>query len=143
MLVEKVREQLQEALRGGDATVVSTLRMLVSALEYKRSQKQGDFSAEDELAVVRSEAKKRQEAIEIYEKAGQTERVTNEKAELEILNTFLPVQASEEEVMKVIGELKDNAPGKGQLIGMVIGKMGKDRVDGTMVARLVSQALND
>ncbi len=141
MLVDQVRIQMQTAMKAGDILRAQTLKMLMSALEYKRGQKLADFSAEDELTVIRAEAKKRQEAVEIYTKAGALDRAKSEGVELTILNEFLPAQASEDDIRKVVEELKDKAPGKGQLIGMVIGKMGKDKVDGTLVAKVVNEVL--
>lgn len=141
MLVDQVRIQMQAAMKGGDVLRASTLKMLMSALEYKRGQKLADFNPEDELTVIRSEAKKRQEAVEIYTKAGAMGRAESEGIELKILEEFLPAQASEEEIRKIVNEMKDKASGKGQLIGMVIGRMGKDKVDGTLVAKVVNQVL--
>lgn len=141
MLVDEVRSLMQKAVLSGDTLRASTLKMLMAALEYKRGQKLADFNAEDELSVIRSEAKKRQESVEIFTKAGAMDRAETEAKELKILNEFLPSQASEEDIRKVVEELKDKAPGKGQLIGMVIGKMGKDKVDGTLVAKVVNEVL--
>lgn len=139
MLIDQIRTMLQEATKGGDSVAVSTYRMLMSALNYKKIQRLSEFNEEDELAVVRLEAKKRAEAIEIYTKAGALDRAKSEGEELAILEKFLPVQVSEDEIRKVVEELKDKAPSKGQLIGMVIGKIGKDRVNGQMVAKVVGE----
>jgi uncharacterized protein YqeY len=139
MLVDTVRVKMQEATKSGDSVRAQTLKMLMAALEYKRGQKMADFNEADELSVIRSEAKKRQEAVEIYTQAGAPDRAESEAAELKILEEFLPAQASEEDIRKVVEELKDKAPGKGQLIGMVIGRMGKDKVDGTVVAKIVNE----
>lgn len=132
---------MQEATKGGESLRAQTLKMLMAALEYKRGQKMADFSEADELGVIRSEAKKRLEAVEIYTKAGAVDRAEIEAKELKILEEFLPKQASEEDVRRVVEGLRDSVPSKGQLIGMVIGKMGKDKVDGTLVARIVNQLI--
>lgn len=146
MLIDEIRTKLQVATKSGDEVVVSTLRMLMSALEYKKIQKQANFNEKDEIETVLLEAKKRKEAIEIYSKAGEEQRANKEKAELAVLQEFLPEQVTEDEVKRVVMELKDKVPtdsagkpGKGQLIGMVIGKIGKDKVDGQMVAKVVNE----
>lgn len=143
MLVDQVRIQMQTAMKSGDVLRAQTLKMLMSALEYKRGQKMADFNAEDELTVIRAEAKKRQEAVEIYTKAGAADRAKSEGEELVILSEFLPAQASEEDIKKVVEELAKAQPAEsaGRLIGMVIGKMGKDKVDGTLVAKVVNEVL--
>ena len=138
---------MQAATKRGEVLRASTLKMLMAALEYKRGQKMADFNADDELSVIRSEAKKRQEAMEIYTKAGVMDRAEGESQELKILEEFLPSQASEDDIRKVVEELVKGQPDDslrsqtGRLIGMVIGKMGKDKVDGTLVAKIVNQLI--
>lgn len=141
MIIDQVRQQLTESLKQQEAAEVGTFRMLISALEYKRMQKNAPLSEDEEIAVVKSEVKKRQEAIEIYRQHGESERLKTESAELEILEKFLPAQASENEIRAVIKQLKSEFPDtdKGQLIGKIIAKFGKGTVDGSLVARLVNE----
>src|SRR5690348_5859786 len=105
MLTDKIRENINIAAKERDLNKVQTLRLLLSSLEYKKMQKLADLSSEDEIAVVKSEVKKRQEAIEIYEKAGATERADAEKAELLILMEYMPSQADEVVVSKTVQEV--------------------------------------
>lgn len=141
MIIDQVRQQLTESLKQQEAAKVGTFRMLISALEYKRMQKNAPLSEDEEVSVVKSEVKKRQEAIEIYRQHGESERLKTESGELEILEKFLPAQASEDEVRAVIKQLKKEFPDtdKGQLIGKIIAKFGKGTVDGSLVARLVNE----
>ena len=146
MILETVRGQLKDALKKQDEVVLRTLRALLAALEYKRTQKNADLEAEEEIAVVKNEVKKRQEAIEIYTKYQKSDRVNAEAAELEVLQTFLPQQASETEIKAAIDKVKSQlgeGANRGQLIGQVIAKLGKGAVDGNTVARLVASAKND
>jgi len=143
MLIEQVRSDLHKATKNRDMALVGALRMLVSALEYLE-KRGGEFSKDDELAVVKSEVKKRKEAIEAYEKAGHESRAAAEKAELEVISEYMPQQASEEEVRLVVKKMISEIGGeinRGQLIGRVIGQIGKDKVDGTVVAKVVNEVL--
>ncbi len=144
MLTEKIRAELNIAAKEQNPSKVQTLRLLLSALEYKRMQKLADLSPEEEIAVVKSEVKKRQEAIEIYTRIKEEQRALNEKGELEVLMEYLPKQLGEEEVRKVVldvlGQLGEGA-NKGQVIGMVMGKIGKENVDGSIVAKMVGEEM--
>lgn len=133
---------MQSALRSKDEVRLRTLRALFSALEYKRMQLNADLSNEDEIAVVKSEVKKRQEASEIYRKANATAKAEAEEAEHKILLEFLPAQVSEEDIKAAIMAVKQElgeGTDRGQLIGRVIAKFTKGTVDGGLVARLVAQ----
>ncbi len=144
MLTEEIRVQIGQAAKERDSMRVSTLRLLLSALEYKRMQKLADLVPEEEITVIKSEVKKRQEAIEIYEKAGEVERAAVEKGELAILRDFLPEQMGEEEVRKVVMEVKKSlgeGVNRGQVVGIVISKIGKEKVDGGLVARIVNEVV--
>lgn len=144
MLIDQIKLELQDATRAQDATRVGVLRLLKTALDYKKSQTLKDLTAEEEMAVLKSEVKKRQEAIEIYTKANALDRVANEQKELDLLQVYLPAQKSEDEVKQAVEEVVAAAgagTNRGIIIGQVIAKLGKENVDGSMVARMVGQVL--
>lgn len=144
MLVDQVRQEMNLAAKAQNVSRLQTLRLLLSSLEYKKMQKLADLSPEEEIAVIKSEVKKRQEAIEIYEKASDQGRLEKEKQELEVLMEYMPSQVGEDEIRKVVEEVVSSlaTPNRGQVIGMVIGKIGKEKVDGTLVARVVNEVMN-
>jgi hypothetical protein len=142
MVIDQIRQELTEALKARDDVRMRTLRLLISALEYKRMQKNADITPDEEIAVIKMEANKRKEAAEIFRTHGDDDRVVAEEAELKVVQEFLPAQVSEEEVRKVVAEVKQSLAAdanKGQLIGQVIAKFGKGTVDGSLVARLVNE----
>jgi uncharacterized protein len=141
MLVERIREELKKAMLNRDSARVLVLRGLTSAIDYKKSQKLADLSEEEEVAVLRSEVKKRNEAIEIYRTHNEPERAETEAKEAEVIKEFLPQEISEEDINKfLITEWeKDKTVNKGVLIGKTVAFFGKGRVDGSVVGRLVSQ----
>lgn len=79
MIADTITQKIGEALKAHDEIRLSTLRMLSSALNYEFIAKQHKLSEEEELVVVRREAKKRKEAIEAYEKAKAQDRADKEK----------------------------------------------------------------
>ncbi|MBU2036470.1 GatB/YqeY domain-containing protein [Patescibacteria group bacterium] len=145
MIADTITQKIGEALKAKQEIRLSTLRLLSSALNYEFIAKQHKLDKEEEIVVVRKEAKKRKEAIEAYEKAGATDRAQKEQKELEILQEFLPPEMSEEELEKIVIEtiLKTNSSSisdMGKVIGIVMGKV-KGTVEGSRVSLLVKEKL--
>ena len=123
---------------------VSTLRLLSSAFNYEKIAKQHELTEEEELVVIRKEVKQRRDSIEAYDKAGRSDLSEKEKAELEILQEFLPPEMSDEELSKIVEEAISaiNPTGMqdiGKVIGYVRGKAPS--ADGGKVAGLVKAKL--
>src|SRR5262250_2910168 len=103
-LPERVASDLKEAMRAKDATKLSVLRMLKSALKYAAIAKSGgeaEFSDAEAVQVIRKQAKQRQDSIESFEKGGRAELANKEKGELSILNNYLPKAMSADEMAKL------------------------------------------
>ena len=119
-------QKIGDAMKAHDSVRVSTLRMLLSEFKNEKINKQHDLTDEEELIVLRREAKKRKEAIEMYSKANAEDKAETEKQELAILQEFLPAEVTEEEMMKLIDESISSLNANGmQDMGKVIGKDGK------------------
>lgn len=116
------------------------LRLLVSALKYKEIEARGEEITEEmEIGVLRGELKKRKEAKEIYEKAGERDRAEQERFELELIEKYLPQLLGEEDLKKEIRRAASESDKRGgELIGEVMRKL-KGRADGGIVAKLVGQ----
>jgi uncharacterized protein len=106
-LPERVDSDLKEAMRAKDATKLSVLRMLKSALKYAAIAKSGgeaELSDAEAVQVIRKQAKQRQDSIESFEKGGRVELADKEKEELAILNAYLPQAMSPDELAKIVSE---------------------------------------
>ncbi|MGB6838962.1 MAG: GatB/YqeY domain-containing protein [Microgenomates group bacterium] len=146
MITDNIKKQIIEAMKAKDEIRLSTLKLLSSALHNAEIDKRGDLTEEEELEVVRREAKKRKDAIEAYEKAGATERAEREKKELVILQKYLPQELSDEEIEKIVDEAisatgAENIKDMGKVIGFVMGK-AKGKADGKKVSELVRLKLS-
>lgn len=114
-LYDRIQSDLVEARRHRDDLRLSTLSLLKSEL-VKASKETGAGALDDELVkrVARREVKKREEAIEVYRKAGRQESAAREEAEMGVLRGYLPAAMStdevEAEVQAVIDELKPEGP---------------------------------
>lgn len=149
MLKQQLRDQLKESMLAKNTDKTSVLRLLLSALNYYEIQKGGanyEATDEDVLAVIQKEVKQRKDSIEQFEKAGRQDLVDKEKRELEILQTYLPEQMSEEEIKKLVEQaIKDTNASSLQDIGKVMGALMpkvKGKADGNLVSNIVKQQLS-
>jgi hypothetical protein len=145
MLADNITKMIGEAMKAHDEVRLMTLRMLSSALNYGFIEKQHKLNEEEEMVVIKKEAKMRKDAIEAYEKAGAQDRADKEKAELKILQEFLPVEMSDEELSQLVSESVSQTGAKaisdmGKVIGMVMAK-AKGKADGSKVAQMVKSKL--
>lgn len=85
MFLANLQKDLNRALKNGEKLKVSVLRLLLSALTYEKIAKQKELSEEEMREVVKKEAKKRRESIELYEKGQRQDLADKEKNELTIL----------------------------------------------------------
>ena len=109
-LTEKINTDLKVAMKSGDSIKLNTIRSIrTKIIELSKRGTGSSITQEDELKILLSEAKKRKEAIEMYQKAGRTDLSDQEQRELEIINEYLPKQMSKEEagdiVKKIISEV--------------------------------------
>ena len=106
-LSQRIDSDLKEAMRAKDATRLSVLRMLKSALKYGAIAKPGaeaELSDAEAAQVIRKQVKQRQDSIESFEKGGRTELAEKEREELSILNAYLPQAMSADDVAKLVRE---------------------------------------
>jgi uncharacterized protein YqeY len=93
---------LKNALKAGDKTKVSTLRLLIASLKNEQIQAGRELTPEEVEAAVRRAVKQRKDSIEQYTRGGRTDLADNEKAELVILEGYLPKGMSDEELEATI-----------------------------------------
>ena len=106
MLSRQIDEDLKEAMRARDTRRLSVLRMLKAAMKNAAIEKAGadELSDADAVAVVRKQVEQRQDSIESFQKGGRIELAENEKAEIAVLNAYLPQAMSEEELRTLVAE---------------------------------------
>ena len=147
-LKAQLDNDLKAALLGGDRFRAEVLRGLKAViLNEEVSQGKRDEGLDDttiETLIVR-EVKKRADSAAQYEAAGRPELVEAETAESKVLEEYLPQQASEADIKKVIDETiaamgVSGPQAMGQVIGAVKGKLG-NAADGGTIARLVKESL--
>lgn len=145
MLKSKIDQDLKAALLAGDKAKAEVLRLIKSAILYEEvAKKVRDTGLPDEdiLVVLARESKKRTESAEMYDKGDRPERAAAERAEKEIIDSYLPEQLSNEELQKIVADVisVNQDAQMGQVIGLVRAKVGQS-ADGGRIAATVKAAL--
>lgn len=102
---EKFTEMLKVAMKAGDKSRVSALRLITSALKDRDIAARGEgktVSEDDIVALLGKMVKSRQESLDIYEKAGREDLAAIERSEIAIITEFLPQQLSEADATAAI-----------------------------------------
>lgn len=143
--MEKINQDLKQAMRDKQAEVLSTLRMLIAVMRNKEiTLRQGgaaELTDEQAQEVVASEIKKRRDAVDAYTSGGRPELAAKESAEIKILEKYLPAQLSDQELEKVVQEvIAGGATDFGRVMGQVMAKV-KGKADGAKVGEIVKKLL--
>ncbi len=142
----KLNQDLKEALKAKDEVKLRTVRMLLAAIKNFEVEKMGPATDEEIFQIMSKEIKKRQEAIEMYEKGGRQDLAQAEKQEIEVIQSYMPKQLSEEEIReiarKVISEMNLKSPKDVGTAMKAIMPQVKGRADGKLVNKIVSELLS-
>ena len=146
-LKETLKSDLTEAIRNSDKVVSGTIRMVLTAITNEEvSGKEARVLTDDEIITVLSrEAKKRREAAEAFEQGGRADKAAAERAEGEVIATYLPAQLSEAELNQLITETiaavgASGPSDMGKVMGALKAKVA-GKADGATVSNLVKAAL--
>ena len=144
---EKMNEELKVAMKSGDKIRMETIRSIRSAIiEFNKSGANRELNSDDELKILQSAAKKRKDAIEIYEKTDRKDLLEREQAELKIIEDYLPKKLSEDEVIEIIKKVIEQTGAKeAKDIGKVMGPLMKEiagRADGKVIQGMVRELLS-
>lgn len=147
---DQIREQIKQAMLAKDTEKLNVLRGILSAftneLVAKGKTPQEKLTDEEALAVIRRLAKQRKDSIEQFEKGGRADLAENEKAELQILEKYLPQMMSKDEIRK-IAEAKKAEMGvtDKSKMGVFMGAVMKDlkgKADGADVKEVIESLFN-
>ena len=146
-MVKKIETDLRNAMKEKDKVRVSVLRMLKAAVGNKTIEL-GKETLEDKdvILLIRKDVKRHQDSIEQFKKGGRDDLVSKEESELLVLKSYLPKEASKEEIEKIVMQAMDEtgACGKkdtGKVMKLVMEKV-RGRADGKTVSDIVNLHLN-
>ena len=149
-LKKQIEDKLNEALKAKDKNTYPTLRLIVSAIKDAeiagRSKGQKEIKDSDITGILKKMIKQRNESCEVYKKAGRTELLESETKEINVINTFLPKQLSEDETKKICEEViksvgASSMKDMGKVMGMLKSKHA-DTLDFSKVSGIIKEILN-
>ena len=145
-LQEKLAADLTAAMKSGDKSRLSVLRMAKSALKYAEIDKGNPLDDVGVIEVLSREAKKRRDSVTEFTKAGRQEMADKEEFELGVIQEYLPEQMSQSDieavVKQVIEETGAQGPGdKGKLMGKLMPQL-KGKADGQLINQIVTRMLD-
>jgi uncharacterized protein YqeY len=145
---ERIDSDLKDAMKAREAQRLGVLRMLKSALKNAAIEKYGVTGQLDDaeaMAVLRKQAKQRQDSIESFEKGGRPELAAQEKEEMDILNQYLPKQLDAGEIAKLVSEAiaEAGATSKAQMgaVMKLVQAKAAGRADGKALSQEVQRQL--
>lgn len=142
---KELNEQLKSAMKARDERVLKTVRDLKSRIKTREIEKGEALTEAEFVKVVQTAAKQRKEAMELYQQGNRSDLVGVEKAELEILNAYLPQMMSEEEMQNLAKRIVEQTGASSMAdIGKVMGPMMKEaagKADGKRLQEIVREYL--
>lgn len=142
-IVDRLADDLKAAMKARDTDRIATVRMAISAMNYRRIEALKELSPDEQEDVIRKQVKQRDDAIEEYTKAKRTDLADKEARERTILKEYLPAELSADqlraEVAKVIAALGADAK-FGDAMKSVMSVVGK-RANGKQIQEAVKAAM--
>lgn len=103
-LKDRITEAVKAAMRAGDKRRLGTLRLVTAAIKQREVDERRELSDDDIIATLSKMIKQRRESIAQYEQANRTDLVDQEKAEIAIIEEFLPQPLSDAEIDRLIDD---------------------------------------
>jgi len=144
-LVDRLREDLNQALRKGDKTRLSVIRLLISNINNAQIAKGAPIDDGDVVAVMNKQARQHRESIDAFRKGNRPDLTAKEEAELAVLTEYLPQKMSRDEIVaiarKVIEEVGASSPGeKGKVMSKLMPQL-KGKAPGAEINAVVTELL--
>lgn len=144
-LKAQISEDMKNAMRAKDSVRLGTIRLLQAAIKQREVDERIELADEDVISVLEKMLKQRRDSIAAYESANRTDLADIEKAEVLVLQAYLPKQLTEDEVKalleKVVSDMgatsiKDMSKVMGAIKPLVAGKADMGKISGLIKARL-------
>jgi uncharacterized protein len=146
-LKAEIQQAVKAAMKSGDAVTLSTLRLLLSAIQNDEIKVRRALTADEIYKTISTLCKQRAEAIDLFKKGGRDELAQKEAAELQILQGYLPQPLTEDEVQVLIKESISESGAQGikdlgKVMRLVMPKV-TGRTDGKRVNDLAKALLGE
>lgn len=146
-LKDQIIADMVAAMKAKDAERTSTLRMIKAAITNREKDGGADVTDEDVLKLLRSQVKQRRDSVEQYEKGGRQDLADKEKAEIVIIEAYLPQAASQEEIDQAVAAAISETGAStmkemGAVMKATMAKLAGKNADGKMVSEAVKTRLS-
>ena len=135
---------MKEAMKAKNETVLSSLRLVRAAIKNKEIDVGHALSDEEGLAILKGLVKQYKDALSDFTKAGRTDLIEKQQAEIELLEKYLPAQMSEGEIETIVQKVITNLNATPKDMGRVMGAAMKEtagKADGNAVKAVVEKLL--
>lgn len=145
-LAEQINDGIKLAMKAKDADRLRTLRGIKSAFMLLQTSEKADSLTEDDyIKAIQKLAKQRKDSLEVYEQQGREDLASVERAELQIIETFLPAQMSAEEIKSavagIIAEMGvSGAAAMGKVMPVAMQALA-GKADGKLISQFVKELL--
>ncbi len=145
MMLQMLQQTVTDAMKRHDAMTVDTLRFLISAVKNVAIAKYGidadtKVTDADVLDVIKKQVKTHKESVEAFEKVGRTELAAKEKAQLTILESYVPKQLSDEKLKAILAPVVAGGGEFGPMMGKAMAAV-KDQADGGRVSGILKSLM--
>lgn len=144
-LRDRLRTDLHAAMRAGDVIRRETIRLLEAAAKNAEIDRRGPLDDPALQAIVQKQIKQRREAIDLYQRGGRPELAERERAEIAVLETYLPAQLDRDAIVAVTRLVIErigarSAADKSKVMGPLMAEL-RGRADGRLVNEVVTELL--
>src|ERR671929_1627857 len=146
-LKERITGDMTAAMKAKEAGRLSTLRMVKAAVQNREIEKGGELTDEELTKALQSLVKQRRDSVEQYEKAGREELAAKERAEIAVIEEYLPRAASREEIEEAVAAaIKETGATSMKEMGAVMkaaqARLAGRNADGRTVSEIVKARLS-
>ncbi len=141
-----IERDIKELMKSGEKRKVEIVRFILSHLKNEEKEKKRDLETSETIQILKRLLKRNQESFDQFNKAGRDDLASKEKEEMEVIQTYLPEEISEEDLIKIIKEtITSSGASSIKEMGKVIGLIKKshgDNADMSLVSKHVKLLLN-
>lgn len=147
MMREKILNDLKEAMKNKDKEKLAVIRMIKGAMQMEELNLKRECTDDEMISIISKQIKTRKESMVEFEKAGRTDLMEQTQKEIDFLNTYMPEQLSEEEILKEIDQAfqevnPSSVKDMGKLMGLLTPKL-KGKADMSWVSKTIREKLNN
>ena len=141
-----IERDIKALMKSGEKRKVEIVRFILSHLKNEEKEKKRDLETSETIQILKRLLKRNQESFDQFNKAGRDDLASREKEEIEVIQTYLPEEMSEEDLIKIIKEtITSSGASSIKEMGKVIGLIKKshgDNADMSLVSKHVKLLLN-